>query len=112
MALAQLIYRERLQNIVTGLKSMQSKLYHMGIWGKVSRSNLADSNDQHPWQLYVDYAHVLIREAQALYAIDSFEIELDHIVYALDASTIDLGISLFPYARFGSSIEPSNFIPS
>lgn len=100
MAFAQLTYRESLRDIETCLRSMQSKLYHMGIRGKISRSTLADANDNRDWRIYADFAHVLISQARELYANDSFGVEIDQTVYALDSSIIDLCLSLFPWARF------------
>jgi transposase len=100
MSFAQLSYRESLRDIEVCLRSMQSKLYHMGIRGKVSRSTLADANDNRNWRIYSDFAHVLINKSRDLYAKDSFGIELDQTVYALDSSTIDLCLSVFPWARF------------
>jgi hypothetical protein len=82
------------------LRAMQNKLYHMGIRTKVSRTTLADANENRDWRIYADFAQVLIRIARDLYADDEFGVELDETVYALDASTIDLCLSLFPWARF------------
>lgn len=100
MAFAQLTYRESLRDITLCLRSMQSKLYHMGIRGQVSRSTLGDANEHRDWRIYADFAQVLIAQARALYVGDSFGIDLDQTVYALDSSTIDLCLSLFPWARF------------
>lgn len=100
MAFAQLTYRESLRDIEACLKSMQPKLYHMGIRGKVARSTLADANDRRPWQIYADFSQVLIGAARELYTNDSFGVELDQTVYALDSSTVDLCLSLFPWASF------------
>ncbi|MCP4704684.1 MAG: IS4 family transposase [candidate division Zixibacteria bacterium] len=100
MTFAQLSYRESLRDIEVCLRSMQSKLYHMGIRGKVSRSTLADANDNRNWRIYSDFAHVLIGKARNLYAQDSFGVELGQTAYALDSSTIDLCLSVFPWARF------------
>lgn len=100
MAFAQLTYRESLRDIEACLKSMQSKLYHMGIRGKIARSTLADANDRRPWQIYADFSQILIGTARELYTNDSFGVELDQTVYALDSSTIDLCLSLFPWASF------------
>jgi len=100
MAFAQLTYRESLRDIEACLKSVQSKLYHMGIRSPVSRSTLADANDRRPWQIYADFAQILIGQARPLYGTDSFGVELDQTVYALDSSTIDLCLALFPWARF------------
>ncbi len=100
MAFAQLTYRESLRDIETCLRALQPKLYHAGIRGKVSRSTLADANDTRPWQLYADFAQGLIHTARDLYAHDDFGMELDQTVYALDSTTIDLCLSLFPWATF------------
>jgi len=100
MSFAQLSYRESLRDIEACLRAMQNKLYHMGIRTKVSRSTLADANEIRDWRIYADFAQVLIHIARDLYADDDFGVELDETVYALDASTIDLCLSLFPWARF------------
>jgi hypothetical protein len=100
MAFAQLTYRESLRDIEACLRSMQNKLYHMGIRGKVSRSTMADANERRDWRIYADFAQVLIDQARRLYASDEFGIELEETVYALDSTTIDLCLSLFPWARF------------
>jgi hypothetical protein len=100
MAFAQLTYRESLRDIETCLRSLQNKLYHMGIRGKVSRSTLSDANEKRDWRIYADFALVLIHIARNLYINDDFGVELDNTVYALDSTTIDLCLSLFPWARF------------
>jgi len=100
MAFAQVTYRESLRDIEACLRSMQNKLYHMGIRGKVSRSTIADANERRDWRIYADFAQVLIRQARALYADDEFGVELEQSVFALDTTTIDLCLSLFPWARF------------
>ena len=100
LAFAQLTYRESLRDIETCWRAMNLKLYHAGIRGKVSRSTLADANEKRPWQIYADFAKVLIRIARPLYAGDDFGIELKQTAYALDATTIDLCLSLFPWAKF------------
>lgn len=100
LAFAQLSYRESLRDIESCLRSMKNKLYHMGIRGNVSRSTLADANEKRDWRIYADFAQVLIHSARQLYSGDEFDVELDEIVYALDASTIDLCLSLFPWAKF------------
>ena len=100
MSFAQLSYRESLRDIESCLRAMQNKLYHMGVRSKVSRSTLADANENRDWRIYADFAQVLIHIARDLYADDEFGVELDETVYALDASTIDLCLSLFPWARF------------
>jgi len=100
MAFAQLTYRESLRDIEACLRSMQNKLYHMGIRGGVSRNNLAHANENRDWRIYADFAQVLIHQARSLYADDDFGVELDQTVYALDTTTIDLCLSLFPWAKF------------
>jgi len=100
MAFGQLTYRESLRDIITCLGVLKTKLFHVGIRGSVSRSTLADANENRDWRIYADFAQVLIAEARGLYADEDFGIELDNTVYALDASTIDLCLSLFPWARF------------
>ncbi|MDY6990695.1 MAG: IS4 family transposase [Thermodesulfobacteriota bacterium] len=100
MAFAQLTYRESLRDIECCLHAVHEKLYHMGITGNVSRSTLADANEKRDWRIYSDFAQVLIHQARQLYADDDFSLELKETVYALDASTIDLCLSVFPWARF------------
>ena len=100
MAFAQLTYRESLRDIEACLRAMQSKLYHMGIRSRVSKSTLADTNENRDWRIYADFAQVLIHIARGLYAKEEFGIELDQTVYALDSTTIDLCLSLFPWAKF------------
>src|SRR4030081_2700033 len=100
MAFAQLTYRESLRDIEACLRSVGSKLYHMGFRGKVSRSTLADANEAHDWRIYADFAHVLIHIARPMYASESLGFDLDNTVYALDSTTIDLCLSVFPWARF------------
>lgn len=100
MAFAQLTYRESLRDIEVCLRAQQSKLYHMGIRAPVARSTLADANRVRDWRIYADFAQALIHTARRLYAEEDFGVELDHTVYALDSSTIDLCLSLFPWARF------------
>lgn len=100
MAFAQLCYRESLRDIESCLRAMQNKLYHLGIRAKISRSTLADANEKRDWRIYADFAHILINTARELYSGDDFGVELDETVYALDSSTIDLCLSLFPWARF------------
>jgi len=100
MAFAQLTYRESLRDIEACLRAMQSKLYHMGIRSRVSKSTLADANENRDWRIYADFAQVLIHIARGLYAKEEFGIELDQTVYALDSTTIDLCLSLFPWAKF------------
>jgi len=100
MAFAQLTYRDSLRDIEACLRSLGGKLYHMGFHGRVSRSTLADANDAHDWRIYADFAQVLIRLARPLYASDPIGVDLDHSLYALDSTTIDLCLSLFPWAKF------------
>ena len=100
MAFAQLTYRESLRDIECCLRAMKEKLYHMGIKGSISRSTLADANEKRDWRIYSDFALLLIDQARQLYADEDFGLELKETVYALDASTIDLCLSVFPWARF------------
>ena len=100
MAFAQLTYRESLRDIESCLNSMQSKLYHMGFRGSIPRSTLAYANETRDWRIYADFAQVLIHIARGLYKDDEFGVELDNTVYALDSTTIDLCLSLFPWAQF------------
>ena len=100
MAFAQLAYRESLRDIVCCLRAMREKLYHIGIRDKVSRSTLADANELRDWRIYSDFAQILIHEARGLYVEDGFGLELKETVYALDSSTIDLCLSVFPWAQF------------
>ena len=100
MTFAQLTYRDGLRDIEACLRSLGGKLYHMGFRGRVSRSTLADANDSHDWRIYADFAQVLIRIARPLYASDPIGVELDRSLYALDSTTIDLCLSLFPWAKF------------
>lgn len=100
MAFAQLTYRDSLRDTVTCLTAQQAKLYHMGIRGPVRRSTLADANERRDWRLYAAFAQVLIAHARRLYANDRFGADLEAAAYALDTTTIDLCLSLFPWARF------------
>ena len=100
MAFAQLTYRESLRDIEACLRSMSGKLYHMGFRGKVARSTLADANESRDWRIYADFAQVLIRIARPLHAHDPIGVDLDQSLYALDSTTIDLCLSLFPWAKF------------
>src|ERR1035441_2716231 len=100
MAFAQLTYRESLRDIEACLRSMSGKLYHMGFRGKVARSTLADANENRDWKLFADFAQVLIGIARPLYVHDQIGVELDQSLYALDSTTIDLCLSLFPWAKF------------
>lgn len=100
LAFAQLTYRESLRDIQVCLRTMQPKLYHMGIRSRIARSTLADANEKRDWRIYADFAQILIARARALYANESFGVELTETAYALDATTIDLCLALFPWARF------------
>ena len=100
MAFAQLTYRESLRDIEACLRAAQSKLYHSGFRSKVSRNTLAHANETRDWRIYADFAQVIIQQARDLYIDDDFGVELDHTAYALDATVIDLCLSLFPWARF------------
>ena len=100
MAFAQLTYRDGLRDIEACLRSLGGKLYHMGFHGRVSRSTLADANDSHDWRIYADFAQVLIGMARPLYASDPIGVDLDQSLYALDSTTIDLCLALFPWAKF------------
>ena len=100
MAFAQLTYRESLRDIEACLRSVGAKLYHMGLRGKVARTTLADANERHDWRIYSDFAQVLIGIARPLYAEDPLGVDLKNSLYALDSTTIDLCLSLFPWAKF------------
>jgi hypothetical protein len=100
MAFAQLTCRESLRDIEACLRALGAKLYHMGFQGKVARSTLADANESRDWRIFADFAQVLIRIARPLCAIDPIGVDLDHSLYALDSTTIDLCLSLFPWAKF------------
>lgn len=100
MAFAQLTYRESLRDIEACLRAQYSKLYHMGIRGTISKSNLSYANEHRDWRIYAEFAQVLIGQARALYKDEDLGLELEQTVYALDSSTIDLCLSLFPWARF------------
>jgi len=100
MAFAQLTYRESLRDVEACLRAQPTKLYHLGIHGKVSRSALADANESRDWRIYCEFAQALIRIARRLYAEDSIGVDLSETVYALDSTTIDLCLSLFPWAGF------------
>lgn len=102
MAFAQLTFRESLRDIETCLRAHSAKLYHLGIRGGIARSTLADANETRDWRIYQDFALNLIRFARKLYANDSFGVELANTVYALDTTTIELSLSLFPWARYGT----------
>jgi hypothetical protein len=103
MAFAQLTFRESLRDIETCLRAQSSKLYHLGIRGGVARSTLADANETRDWRIYQDFAVNLIRIARKLYADDSFAVELDNTAYALDTTTIEMSMSLFPWAHYGGT---------
>jgi len=100
LAFAQLTYRESLRDIVSCLQTMRSRLYHMGIRGRVSRNNLAHANERRDWRIYADFAAVLIAEARHLYGDEDLGLELQNTVYAFDSTTINVCLSLFPWARF------------
>jgi hypothetical protein len=100
MAFAQLTYRESLRDIEACLRGAKPKLYHMGIRGKVSRNTLAHANETRDWRIYADFAHVLIKTARQLYADEDFGLELDQTAYAFDSTTIDLCLSVYPWAKF------------
>ena len=103
MAFAQLTYRESLRDIEVCLRAQQSKLYHMGIRGGMSRNTLSNANKTRDWRIYADFAQALIHIARKLYLDDDFGVELNNTVYALDATTIDLCLSVFPWAHFRST---------
>ena len=100
MAFAQLTYRESLRDIEACLSAQAAKLYHMGLRGPVSRSTLADANESRDWRIYADFAQRLITQARKLYAGDSFGVDISNTANALDATTIDLRLSMFPWAPF------------
>lgn len=100
MVFAQITYRQSLRDIETCLRAMQQKLYHCGFRGNVSRNTLAHANENRDWRIYADFAQILINQARTLYADEDFGIQLNREVYALDSSTIDLCLSLFPWAQF------------
>ena len=100
LAFAQLTFRESLRDIETCLRALDSKLYHAGFRSRISRSTLADANRVHDWRIYADFAQMLIRRARELYADEPLAITLKQTAYALDSTTIDLCLSLFPWAKF------------
>jgi len=100
MSFAQLTYRESLRDIEACLRSRREKLYHFGIRGKISRSTLAEANEKRDWRMYADFCQILISQARSLYADEDFGVELKETAYALDSTTIDLCLSLFPWASF------------
>ena len=103
MAFAQLTYRESLRDIETCLRAHQAKLYHLGIRGNIAKSTLADANESRDWHIYQEFAMSLIQIARKLYVNDSFSVELKQTAYALDTTTIDLCLSVFPWAHFRST---------
>lgn len=103
MAFAQITYRESLRDIEACLRSLKNKLYHIGIRGKVSRSTLADANNNRDWHIYAELAQNLIHQARSLYFGDDFGVDLDNTVYALDSTTINLCLSLFPWAQYSQT---------
>jgi DDE family transposase/uncharacterized protein DUF4372 len=103
LSFAQLTYRESLRDIEACLRSVQGKLYHMGFRGRVSKSTLSDANEVHDWRIYADLALVLIGIARPMYSHEPLGFDLEETVYALDSTTIDLCLSVFPWARFQSS---------
>ncbi len=100
MSFAQLTYRESLRDIEVCLRSMNNKLYHMGIRSKISRNTLSNANNKRDWRIYADFAQVLIHTARNLYVNEDIGLELEQTVYALDSTTIDLCLSIFPWAQF------------
>ncbi len=100
MTFAQLTYRESLRDIEACLRSLGNKLYHLGFRSRVTRTTLADANEAHDWRIFADFARVLIATARPLYADDPIGVDLDQTLYALDSTTIDLCLSVFPWARF------------
>lgn len=103
MAFAQLTYRESLRDIEVCLRTKGKKLYHLGIRGRVARTTLARANDKRDWKIYQDFAMVLIKQARSLYLNENFSVRLNRAAYALDSTTIDLCLSLFPWAKFRST---------
>jgi hypothetical protein len=100
MAFAQLTYRESLRDIEICLRALGTKLYHAGFRSRISRSTMADANQRRDWRIFADFAHILIRRARVLYATDALAVDLEQTAYALDSTTVDLCLSLFPWARF------------
>jgi transposase len=100
MAFAQLAFKESLRDIETCLRAMKPKLYHAGFRGRIARSTLADANENRPWQMYADFAQILIDQARALYRNDRFGVDLKNAAYAMDSTTVDLCLALFPWAQF------------
>ncbi len=100
MSFAQLTYRESLRDIEACLRSLNTKMYHIGKRGNVSRSTLAEANEKRDWHIYADFAQIPIHKAKKLYINEPFGVDIDETVYALDSTTIDLCLSLFPWAQF------------
>jgi uncharacterized protein DUF4372/DDE family transposase len=100
MALAQLTFRESLRDIEDCLSARSDQLYHLGFRSRICRSTLADANESRDWRIYADLAQLLVKRARALYASQPLDVELSETVYALDSTTIDLCLNLFPWARF------------
>jgi hypothetical protein len=103
MAFAQITYRESLRDIEVCLSAQSAKLYHMGLRGPIRRSTLADANETRDWRIYAEFGQRLIAQARRLYAADDLDVDLPSTVYALDATTIDLCLSVFPWAHFRST---------
>jgi len=103
MAFAQLTYRESLRDIEACPRSMQNKLYHMGIRSRISRNNLSNANNTRNWRIYADFAQVLIHRVRILYANEDLGLDLDNTIYALDSTTIELCLSLFPWAGYSQT---------
>jgi Domain of unknown function (DUF4372) len=111
MAFAQLTYRESLRDIEACLGSLQGKLYHLGFRGKVARSTLADANESRDWRSFADFAQRLIATARGLYVGEPMGVDLEQSLYALDPTTIDLCLALFPWPGSGGAKPPSRCIP-
>jgi hypothetical protein len=105
MAFAQLTYRESLRDIETCLRAVGDKVYHMGFRAIVARSTLADANEVRDWRIFADFAQILIATARGLYARDPMDVALEQSLYSLDSTTIDLCLSLFPWALANSKIS-------
>ena len=103
MAFSQITYSESLRDIEACLSAQSDKLYHMGLRGPIRRSTLADANETRDWRIYAEFAQRLIAQARRLYAGDDLDVELPSTVYALDSTTIDLCLSVFPWAHFRST---------
>jgi hypothetical protein len=115
MAFAQRTYRESLRDIEACLSAQASKLYHMGFREPIRRSTLSGANEARDWRIYAEFAQVVIRQARKLYAAESFGVELTETAYALDATTIDLCLSVFPWASFRvtkAAVKIHTLIPS